>query len=399
MNSRERVLAAIAHKETDRIPIDLGSSPVTGIAASTYTRLKESMGIHTPTRIDVGQQLAFVEEDVQRRLGTDVRRVGGLPLEWKPWTFSDGTQGLIDAGARIDINPDGSQLMHLDAGAKMVMPPGGWFFDVVPEYQPLRNASTIAEIGAIFAQLPTYVDDARKADIIAQARQLRAAGEFATFGIFPTAIFESWFYRGFECFLMDFLADPEFATALMNIHADYHVEFWRPVLEEIGGDIDVLFVSDDLGSQSGLLVSEDVYCEQVKPLHAKYWSALRRMAPNAKLFLHSCGAIEPLIPHFIELGVDILNPIQVSAKGMDPKILKQKYGRDITFWGGGIDTQGVLVRGTTAQIKDDVRRHIEAMAPGGGFVFAAVHDIQPGTPVENIMAMFEAVEEYGRCGV
>src|SRR5690606_3911870 len=143
-------------------------------------------------------------------------------------------------------------------------------------------------------------------------------------------------------------------------------------------------------------ISEELYVEYVKPLHRYLWSEVKKLCPNARLFLHSCGAIEPLIPHFIELGVDILNPIQVSAKGMDPALLKKKYGRNITFWGGGVDTQSVLQRGTPQKVRDDVRRHIDAMAPGGGFVFAAVHDIQPQTPVANLMAMFEAVEEYGK---
>lgn len=396
MNSRQRLLAAMNYKEPDRVPVDLGASPVTGIAASTYMDLKKALGIDTPTHIAHGLQLAFVEEEVQRRLGADVRRVGPVPTRWKPWTFADGTAGLIDEEAEIDLHPDGSQVLHATVGVDLHMPPGGWFFDPVDESQPLRTATSTAQVTELFRTLPAHPSAEQQDLIVSRARQLARDNQYGIYGDLATAVFECWLYRGFENFLTDFLADPDMAVAQMREHAEYYLEYWRPVFDRIGNDLDVLFVSDDLGSQQSLLVSEDVYVEYVKPLHKWMWGELKKAVPSAKLFLHSCGAVEPLIPHFIELGVDILNPIQLSAKGMVPAELKKKYGRDIVFWGGGVDTQISLLRGTPAQVKAEVRRNIEDLAPGGGFVFTAVHDIQPATPVENIIAMFEAAEEYGK---
>ncbi len=340
-------------------------------------------------------QLAYVEDEVQRKIHADVRRIGPIPRKWRDWEFCDGTKGLIDDSLKLSKEPDGSQVLEIDGGARLYMPPGGWFFDIKAEHQPLRDASSISEIEAIFKTLPETIDEAQERLVLEHFQLIKEEGQFARMGVFPTAVFESWLFRGFENFLMDILSDPDFASALMRIHSEYWVNYWTPVLEKIGPELDVIFVSDDLGSQHGLIVSEESYRDYIKPLHREMWGRMKKMAPNAKLFLHSCGAIMPLIDHFIELGVDILNPIQISAKGMDPAELKRRYGKDITLWGGGIDTQSVLQRGTPEKIREDVRRHIDQMAPGGGFVFAAVHDIQPETPIENIMAMVEEVQSYG----
>ncbi len=393
--SRERIRAALSHREPDRVPIDLGSSPVTGIAASAYELLKKEFGVELPLCIASGMQIAYVDEVVQKRLGCDVRRVGAMPQSWMDWTFSDGTYGLIDADCRIQRFDDGSQRISLDGGGELFMPPGGWFFDPVSETAPMRNVGSVSEVEEFYSRLPRSPSSEVAEQIVNDAERLHAENEHALFGDFASAVFESWQNRGFEAYLMDFLEQPDVADALMRLHADYWLDYWRPVLERMGHTLDVIWVSDDLGSQNSLIVSEDTYRDMVKPLHARLWSELKRLAPNAKLFLHSCGAIEPLIPDFIELGVDILNPIQVSARGMDPKVLKEKYSKDIVFWGGGVDTQNVLQQGTPDQVREEVRRRIDELAPGGGYVFATVHDIQPGTPAKNVIAAFEAAAERG----
>lgn len=396
MTSRERVQLALNHKEADRVPVDLGSSPVTGIAASTHEELKRELGIGGPLRIAVGMQLGYMEGEVQEKLGCDVRRVGAMPRAWRPWRFADGTQGLVDASAPLKSHADGSQTLGLDGGGRLYMPPDGWFFDPVAEAAPMRNLGSVREVEAFYNRLPAHPDPLVQEQIVCDAGRMHSENRHALFGDFASAVFESWQSRGFENYLTDFLERPDIAEALMRLHADYWLEYWRPVIERIGHMLDVIWVSDDLGSQHGLIISEETYRRMVKPLHAHLWGLMKRLAPGAKLFLHSCGAIEPLIPDFIELGVDVLNPIQVSARGMDPAALKRKYGRDIAFWGGGVDTQNVLQQGTPEQVREEVKRRIGDLAPGGGYVFAAVHDIQPGTPPCNIIAAFEAALEYGR---
>lgn len=395
MTSRDRIRTTLDHREPDRVPIDLGSSPVTGIAASAYRELMRVLGIEKPLHIAVGLQLAWVDEEVQRALGCDVRRVGARPSKWREWTFSDGTHGLVDADAPLEAHPDGSQTLALDGGGKLYMPANGWFFDPVAECAPMRGVESAKEVEAFYATLPAHAPAETSDAIVAQAEALAAEDAHATFGDFPSAVFECWQNRGFETYLMDFLENPDLAHALMRCHAHYYLEYWRPTLERMGHLLDIIWVSDDLGSQHSTIVSEETYVELVKPLHRELWSEMKRLAPNAKLFLHSCGAIAPLIPHLIELGVDILNPIQVSARGMDPVALKRDFGRDLVFWGGGVDTQNVLQQGTPEEVRDEVHRRIDQMAPGGGYVFATVHDIQPGTPPENIRAAFEAALEWG----
>lgn len=396
LTSRERVRIALSHREGDRVPVDLGSSPVTGIAASTYEALKRELGIQAPPRIAAGLQLAWMDEAAMEALGCDVRRVGATPKTWRDWTFADGTRGLVDAALPLQRYPDGSQTMDLDGGGRLYMPPGGWFFDPVSETAPMRDVSSVREVEEFYMRLPARPPQDVADRIVRDAERLHAENRHALFGDFPSAVFESWQNRGFEAYLTDFLEQPEVADALMRLHAEYWLDYWRPTLERMGHVLDVIWVSDDLGSQHGLIVSAETYRTMVKPLHARLWSEMKRLAPNAKLFLHSCGAIEPLIPDFIELGVDILNPIQVSARGMEPAALKRKYGRDIVFWGGGIDTQNVLQQGTPAEVREEVRRRIGELAPGGGYVFAAVHDIQPRTPARNVIAAFEAAMEFGR---
>ncbi|GAB4321758.1 MAG: uroporphyrinogen decarboxylase family protein [Candidatus Sumerlaeia bacterium] len=396
ITSRERVRTALAHVEPDRVPIDFGSTSVTGIAASTYHALKAHMGLNIPTRAMAGHQLAWVDEAVLIAIQTDTRRAGPVPRQWREWTFPDGQTFLIDANTPIERTPDGANLWTAGCNVKMKMPPGGWFFDYVAELQPLSGDDvTPRDVERYFAALPPLPREV-KDQIVADIRRLHREGRFAIVADMPTAVFECWNTRGFETFLLDLAANPELASAFMRIHADYWLEYWRPVLEEAGPMLDIIWASDDLGAQNGPIISMDVYLSLVKPLHRRLWAELKRLCPNARLMIHSDGRIDMFLPHWIELGVEVINPVQYTAQGMDLERLKRDFGRDLVFWGGGCDTQNVLARGTTKQVREEVRRNIEILAPGGGFVFAAVHDIQPGTPVENVLAMFEAAMEYGK---
>jgi uroporphyrinogen decarboxylase len=200
--------------------------------------------------------------------------------------------------------------------------------------------------------------------------------------------------RGFENYFSDFANNEKLLTSLMEKVMMLKMEYWDKALAEVGDYADAVGEADDFAGQYRMLISPGMYRRIVKPLHKRLFDFIHART-KAKIFFHSCGAIRPVIGDLIEVGVDILNPVQVSATGMDSAELKKEFGKDIVFWGGGVDTQRVLGDGTPQQVRDDVRRRIEDLAPGGGFVFATVHNIQGNVPPENIMAMWETLQEYG----
>ncbi|MBW2060533.1 MAG: hypothetical protein JRI95_03100 [Deltaproteobacteria bacterium] len=200
--------------------------------------------------------------------------------------------------------------------------------------------------------------------------------------------------RGFEGYFSDFALNPTLLCYLMDKVVELKMAYWEKALVEVGEHVDVVQEADDFAGQFRMLISPSMYRKIAKPRHKKLFDFIHQHTP-ARIFFHSCGAIRPVISDLIEIGVDILNPIQVSAAGMDSKELKKEFGKEITFWGGGVDTQHILGNGTPEQVRDDVKRRIDDLAPGGGFVFAAVHNIQPNVPPENIVAMWETLQEYG----
>ena len=201
--------------------------------------------------------------------------------------------------------------------------------------------------------------------------------------------------RGMSTLLMDMAGNRELAEALFDRLLALKLDFFNMALPQLADVVDVISLGDDYGTQSSQLISPAMFRRLVKPRLAILTSSIKRLAPDSALFFHSCGNVRPLLPDFIELGVDILNPVHIRATGMEPAALERDFGRDVVFWGGSVDTQGVLPNGTPAEVRDDVRRNIEALAPGGGFVFNTVHNIQADVPPENIVAMWEAWRDYG----
>ena len=277
------------------------------------------------------------------------------------------------------------------------MPAGGFYFD--PAGAPLADCSTPADLekhrAAIESvDLPFYWDEPVAATA-ARAKQLHSQTDRAVvFNFCCHLLHAGTGLRGYEQFLCDMLAEPELAGALLDmLTAAYlkRIDRYAPALR---GSVDVVLFNDDLGTQQGPLVSPDVYRALIKPRQAKLFGYAKK-AFGAPIAFHSCGAVAEFIPDLIEAGVDALNPVQVAAVGMDSKRLKREFGKDICFWGGGCDTQKVLSRGTPAEVREEVRRRIGDFAPGGGFVFTQVHNIQPDVPPENVVAMFEAVKEFG----
>jgi uroporphyrinogen decarboxylase len=383
MSSRERVNATLDHREPDRIPFDLGGSRMTGIHVRAYAGLRAALGLsEVEVRVgDLTQQLAEVDTDVMDLLGCDVRVVGPR-----------GASGY----RREIIEEDGYAWFRDEWGAGRRMPlDGGMYFDTFGS--PLGGEVEAAAIDA-FAW-PDATDPARYVGMAEAARRIvEGEGRAVLVGSICGGLSEGLFkMRGFEDGYMDLAAEPERARQVMEKILEIKLAYWERALAELGDDVDVIGEADDLGGQDRPLFSPATYRALVKPLQAELFSFIRART-RAKVFLHSCGAIRELIPDLIEIGVDILNPVQVSAARMDGAALKREFGRDIVFWGGGVDTQRILGGGSPSEVRSEVRRRIADLREGGGFVFAAVHNIQPNVPPGNLVAMWETWREEAAYG-
>jgi uroporphyrinogen decarboxylase len=380
MNSRERLLTALDHREPDRIPIDLGSTQVTGIHVVAYRRLRAYLGLPpVEERIcDSIQQVALPDDDVIRWLGIDVR--GLFPLNSHNWHIENEDVG--DSWEYTD-----------EWGITHRRPkPDGLYYSIVRS--PLAIATLTPD--AIRAhRWPNTGDPERIAGLREQALTYRAQGQAVVIKGVLAGVFEmAQRLRGMEDLLMDMASDDVLAGALFDKMVELKLAFWEMALPSLADVIDVIAEADDYGTQTSQLISPQMFRRQVAPRLKTLFARIKQLAPNARLFFHSCGNVRPLLPDFIELGVDILNPVQTSANGMEPSALKRDFGNDLVFWGGGVDTQGLLPNGTVQQVRDDVRRHIDALAPGGGFVFNTVHNIQADVPPQNMVAMWDAVREH-----
>jgi len=379
MNSRERILTTLNHREPDRIPFDLGSTQVTGIHVLAYERLRDYLGLPrvTPTLCDVIQQLALPDEDVIEKLGVDVR--GLFPLNSHNWNIVNR-----DAGAYWEY-VDEWGITHRRPKVD------GLYYSVMrsPLADPLLTPEDVRAY-----RFPNTGDPARIEGLREQAEQYRAQGKAVMLKGVLAGIFEmAQRVRGMENLLMDMASNEALAGTLFDKMLELKLAFWEMALPRLRDVVDVISEADDYGTQVSQLISPRMFRQQIKPRLAVLFARIKQLAPNARLFFHSCGNVRPLLPDFIEIGVDILNPIHITATGMEPRALKRDFGDAIVFWGGGVDTQDVLPHGTPQQVKDNVRRNIDALAPGGGYVFCTVHNIQADVPPQNIVAMWEALRE------
>ncbi len=381
MNSRDRLLTALAHKEPDRVPYDMGGAQVTGIHEVAYRGLVQALGLpeRPVTMCDSIQRLALPDDDVVVRMGVDVR--GLYALNSHNWNVVE-----VEAGDYWEY--------HDEWGITHRRPrPDGLYLSV---YQvPLPGSeTTIADIEA--HRWPNMADPVRIAGLREQAVRYRAQG-YAVFLKDPFAgIFEmAQRIVGMENCLMLMASNPSVAEALFDKLLELKLGFWEMALPQLADVVDVVSYADDYGTQASQLISPRMFRQLMKPRIRMIFDAWKRLAPQVKRFIHSCGNVRPIIPDFIEIGVEILNPVHIRATGMDPRQLKHDFGDALAFWGGGVDTQGVLPNGTSEEVKDDVRRNLEALAPGGGYVFNTVHNIQADVPPANIIAMQQALMEYG----
>lgn len=403
MKSRERVLTSLRHQEPDRIPIDFGAMRSTGIAAPAYKKLKQHLGIPGPTKIyDIFQWLAEPDIEVMEILGADVIQLPrfnssfGIRLEnWQPWSDPAGEEYLVPG----DFNPvqaaDGSlKIRDRNQPGRVLayMTKGGYWFN--PAYFPLAGAKTPQDIDD-FDWQGCVISDAEVQELQKKARQLHEETDFAILGEFGANVFEGGHFDfGYQRFMELLLLDKDLALYYMGKKADNWIESLKKYLPAVADYIHVIQVGDDLGMQQGPQISLRMYREMIKPFHKKIYKYIKENS-NLKIFLHSCGSIYELIPDLIEIGVDIINPVQVSADKMEPERLKSEFGRDLVFWGGGIDTQGVFTHGSLEDISRAAGENIKIFAPGGGFVFTQVHNIQSEVSPEKVVTLYRTAMKEG----
>lgn len=406
MNSRMRVLTAMNHKMPDRTPLDLSGHRSSGIAAIAYGRLRRRLGLkELPIRVyDPVQQLAVVDDDVLDLFHIDTIELGrGFALDgkdWADWILPDGSPCSMPVWALPEREDSGWAIRSKSSGRVIArMPDGSLYFEQT--LFPFSDTDPdLGKMEAVFPECMWMAVSSPPGPLVAGAdgrerlkegaRRLRASTDRAIIGLFGGNLLETgqFLYRN-DNFFMLLAGEPEKAHAFLEKLTEIHMASLENFLSSVGSCIDVIVFGDDLGMQSGPQISPGMYREFFKPRHSRLWNRAKELA-NVKVMLHSCGGIRELLPDLIEAGLDAVNPVQINCAGMGAADLKRDFGRDIAFWGGGCDTGAILPNATPEQVAAHVRRQIEIMGEGGGFVFQQVHNILANVPPENVIAMFEA---------
>jgi len=414
MISRERILAAINHKQTDRVPIDLGGSVTTGIQASALHKLRKSLGLEDSIVkvYEPMMTLGLVEEDVLEAIDADVialnspgTLLGYKNSKWKPWTLQDGTPVLIgegfsysyDDGGAVYAYPKGNKNVHPSAK----MPVKGFYFDNIIRQEDLSNH--IYDARKDYSDQYEIFSDEDLEYYEKTSNQLFEETEYAIFGNFflggvgdifhiPAAWLENpRGVRDLQEWIITHITNPGYIKEFFNMQTEIELKNLELYHQAVGERIVAIAISGtDFGGQNGLLISPDIYREFYKPYH-KIFNDWVHKNTKWKVFFHTCGSIVDILDDLIESGVDIINPVQFSAVNMNLEILKENYGNRIVFWGGGINTQKTLPFGTPEEVIEETKRNVGILSKGGGFICAAVHNIQGPTPPENIIAFFKAI--------
>jgi len=380
MNSRERIRLALDHKTPDRVPYDLGSTATTGIHIHAYRALRSYIGL--PEKeikiFNMLEQIAVVDDDVLAHLQVDARGVSAV------------SSGIFNLEIKESEN---YKYFYDEYGIGWRMPlDGGFYYDMFSH--PLAGDKAIMDVEGL--NWPDPLAPARFGGLTeaayhtAQVEKRAVVVGSASPGILEMA---AWL-RGYVDYFSDLANNQNLLCAILEKVVELKIKYWGRIFEIVGENIDIAQEADDFAGQERLLLSPVTFRKLVKPYYKQVHDFIHANS-GAKVFFHSCGAIRTVIPDLIEAGVDILNPVQVSAVGMDSKELKDEYGADLVFWGGGVDTQSILPHGSTNQVRDEVKRRLNDLMPGGGFVFNPVHNIQADVPPENILAMWETLQEYG----
>ncbi len=398
MNSRERVLCALRHETPDRVPIDLGGTRQSGIAASTYHQLKHELGLSSPTRVfDVYQMLAEVERPILERFGADVIGLyrpevafGIRNKNWKPWRLFDGTPVQVPGGFSPVTEENGDLVLMRDGAPIARMPRGGFYFDRLEKFPGALHVD-------VEAFQPPLLSDEECEHLRFEAESLYQNTDFAIVAPLgpPYELFYGLGTGDFEAWMITLASEPDYVAALYDKLTDAWLQNLERFVDAVGDHVQIIQVCDDFGTQTSPFVSVKMFRELIMPYYKRGMDWIHENT-DLKIMLHSDGALFPLIPSLIEMGVDILNPVQTSARGMDPARLKEEFGDRLVFWGASLDCQQTLPFGTPDEVACEVEQHIRTFAPGGGYVFASVHNIQAGVPPANAIAMFEAAGEYGK---
>ena len=415
MQSRERVLSALAHREPDRIPIDFGSTPVTGIHASVVAALREHYGLERrPVKVhEPYQMLALIEDDLQQALGIDTEGVFardtlfGFPNEgWRPWRTPWGQELLVSQHFRTTQAPSGDVLIHpqgdVAAEASGRMPASGYFFDAIVRQPPLDEDRLDPEDN--MEEFQPIAEEAL-AHLRREVSRARASGRAVVASFGGTAFGDIALVPGLNLkqprgirdiaeWYISTAARRPYVHAVFERQCEVGVANLARIHAAVGDGVDAVFVcGTDFGTQTSSFCSVATLRELWLPYYRRVNDWIHANT-SWRSFKHSCGAVEKFVPSFIEAGFDILNPVQCSAAGMDPQTLKSRHGERIVFWGGGVDTQSTLPFGTPDAVRREVEERCRIFGRGGGFVFNTVHNVQAGTPIENVVAMVETVRRF-----
>ncbi|MCL2814287.1 MAG: hypothetical protein FWD23_06780 [Oscillospiraceae bacterium] len=414
MTSRERVVCTLCRKGADRMPIDFGGTGTTGINAVVYNGVRKLLGIDGGTiKVrEVLSQLPEIEPEMLEAMRGDVvvlwRQAPclGLPVTgFKAGTLSDGTPCLMpdNFNTRDDERKNtvfckeygGRDLVHpykrdvgseaYDYGVPVSVRPAG-YHAFARVYHPLKGVDTIDELRKF---------DYPEMDVIEldylrhEARRLQSATDKAVCGVFCGNIFElGQLYFGYEDFFVNLISEEKLMDYYFETRMEVMMRDLEKYMDAVGDYIQIIQFTEDLGTQSSLLIPPWLYRSKIKPLHRRMFDYIKKNHPGTAILLHSCGAVSPLIPDFIEIGADALNPVQITAAGMEPEKLKREFGNDIVFWGGGVDTQKTLCLSGVNEVKSEVRRLVEILSGGGGYIFSQVHNAEASVPPENLLAAF-----------
>jgi len=395
MNSRERVQLALSHQEPDRVPIDLGGTVCSGILASAYAPLCKFFGLEDqPVRIyDIYQMLAWLEEPVIERLGIDVVMVPRLKRNWelsvdrwKPWILPDGTPVEVPRNLEVIVDDRGYHLLIYQGKPVAQMPPDGHYFDFVWERSdPELNLPDLDK-------LDFYVFDDEELEFYHRsAERLYLETDKALVADFGIALGR---FAHYEDWMITLATNPTYVREYYSMRAQNIIENYRLLAQAIGDRVEAIFTGQDFGTQRAEMISPIMFSELIAPFYKRCFDWIHEHT-SWKVIFHSDGCIYNLIPYLIDAGVDFLNPVQFTAANMNSKRLKQEFGNRLGFWGGGVDTQQVLPYGTVEDVRRQVGEQIDIFAPGGGYVFSAIHNIQHGVLPENIVALFEKAKEHG----
>lgn len=420
MNSRERVSLSLNHKEPDHLPVDLGGSAVTGMHVNTIYGVRQALKLDppgTPVKVvEPYQMLGEVAPDLMDALGIDVVGLGkpanmfGYRNEgWKPWTTPQGVPVLVPEGFNTDPEPNGDVLMYPEgdksAPASGRMPQGGFYFDTIIRQEPIDDDHLNVEDNL---QEFTPVTDEELAYVAREAERIYTQSDKAILANFGGTAFGDIALvpapnlkhprgiRDVAEWYMSTVSRRDYVYEVFERQCEIGIANLEKIYQAVGNKVNAVFVTGtDFGTQNGPFISPKAYRSLYMPFHKQVNDWIHTHT-TWKTFIHSCGSVRILIPDFIAAGFDILNPVQCSAANMAPEDLKREYGSQITFWGGGVDTQRTLPFGTPEEVRAQVRERIRTFGPGGGFIFNPIHNVQAQTPVENVLAMFETVRDDGR---